>query len=212
MINSRSDYVAAFRGMQKSQKALKIALDTRKFEISLYWQRTAYFWALIAAAFAGYFAVLSAGKIACDMKSFCAFTLSCLGFIFSLAWFLVNRGSKFWQENWEHHVDLLEDAHCGPLYKTVLQSERRGITDGAPVSVSRVNQWVALFTIFIWLVLGIVQLPPPLRAIVENHWHYCFVGVITLAAFILLLSQTKSNLAPKLDASCTVINRTAILK
>ena len=44
----------------KVESALQHALDIRKFEISLYWQRGTYFWTLIAATFAGYFAVLSA--------------------------------------------------------------------------------------------------------------------------------------------------------
>ena len=33
-------------------------MDIRKFEIDLYWKRAAYFWAFIAATFAGYFALL----------------------------------------------------------------------------------------------------------------------------------------------------------
>ncbi|MGN6729091.1 MAG: RipA family octameric membrane protein [Rhodanobacteraceae bacterium] len=36
----------------KVRAALDHALGIRKFEIELYWQRAAYFWALIAAAFA----------------------------------------------------------------------------------------------------------------------------------------------------------------
>ena len=43
--------------------------------------------------------------------------LACLGFIFSVAWILVNKGSKHWQENWENHIDLLEDSVTGPLHK-----------------------------------------------------------------------------------------------
>lgn len=104
MAASPPDYQASF-GIAPSNaalraKALELALDIRKFEISLYWQRTAYFWALIAATFAGYLAVLSAEHI--EDKQFYAFAVACLGFVFSLAWFLVNRGSKFWQENWEN--------------------------------------------------------------------------------------------------------------
>ena len=34
--------------------ALAYALDIRKFEIELYWKRATYYWAFIAAAFAGY--------------------------------------------------------------------------------------------------------------------------------------------------------------
>ena len=46
-------------------------------------------------------------------KEFNAYVLACVGLIFSLAWFLTNRGSKYWQENWENHVDMLEDGTTG---------------------------------------------------------------------------------------------------
>ncbi|NOT10307.1 MAG: hypothetical protein HOP23_00480 [Methylococcaceae bacterium] len=207
MINSRTEYESAF-AEDKAKVALELALDTRKFEISLYWQRTAYFWALIAAAFAGYFAVLSAEHI--EHKSFNAFTLDCIGLVFSLAWFRVNRGSKFWQENWERHVDLLENAVCGPLYKTVLQGKPsgRGFAGGAPVSVSRVNQWVAVFTVLIWLILAAVQLPS-FNASSTIDWLYMVVATITVVAGLILFLCTTSNLAENMDSP--VINREASL-
>ena len=102
---------------RKLMKALEHALDIRKFEIEMYWKRAAYFWALIAAAFAGYFAVIGS-KI--PNQEFMAYIISCIGFLFTFAWFQVNRGSKHWQENWENHVDMLENKITGRLYKTVL--------------------------------------------------------------------------------------------
>jgi hypothetical protein len=208
MITSRSEYNSAFSDA-RVKKALTFALDTRKFEISLYWQRTAYFWALIAAAFAGYFAVLGAEHIEC--KSFNAFTLADIGLVFSLAWFRVNRGSKFWQENWERHVDLLEDAVCGPLYKTVLQGppSEKTFAGGAPVSVSRVNQWVAIFTVVIWLVLAAVQLPP-FVASAAIDWRFVVVATATVVAALILIFGTTSKLAENMDSA--VINREASLK
>lgn len=208
MIKSRTEYNSAFP-QAVAKDALTFALDTRKFEISLYWQRTAYFWALIAAAFAGYFAVLSAEHI--EHKAFNAFTLADIGLVFSLAWFRVNRGSKFWQENWERHVDLLEDAVCGPLYKTVLQgqSTEKAFAGGAPVSVSRVNQWVAMFTIVIWLVLAAVQLPPFAASTVID-WRFVAVGTATIVAALILLFGTTSRLAEGMNDP--VINREASLK
>ena len=101
---------------QKSLKALDHALDIRKFEIELYWRRAAYFWTLIAAAFAGYFVILGWQHMV--EKRLMAFIVACIGFLFTFAWFQVNRGSKRWQENWESHVDMLEDSGNGSLYKT----------------------------------------------------------------------------------------------
>ena len=157
----------------RAEKALEHALDIRKFEIGLYWQRATYFWALIAAAFAGYFAILSADKL--PNKEFLAFILSCIGFTFTWAWFQANRGSKYWQENWENHVDLLEDNITGPLYKTVLSRPDKDmasanseidkettfekyITSPRPISVSKINQLVSLYTLLLWIGLSIYSI------------------------------------------------------
>ena len=40
-----------------------------------------------------------------------------------MSWVLVNKGSKFWQKNWEAHIDILEDAFSGKLYKTFLNTK-----------------------------------------------------------------------------------------
>lgn len=142
----------------RSAKALEHALDIRKFEIGLYWQRATYFWALITACFAGYFAILSSEHL--YDKEFLAFVVACIGLVFTWSWFLVNRGSKYWQENWENHVDMLEDETIGPLYKTVLSRSKNNnnfwdkyVTGPAPMSASKINQLVSLFTVLIWLVL-----------------------------------------------------------
>ncbi|QNR65148.1 hypothetical protein IAQ67_14620 [Paenibacillus peoriae] len=67
-IFSKHDYLERFRDseekqqekqQEKQKKALEMALDIRKFEIDLYWKRATYFWAFIAATFAGYFLLIS---------------------------------------------------------------------------------------------------------------------------------------------------------
>ncbi len=134
--------------------------DIRKFEIELYWKRATYFWALIAVAFAGYFAILAADKANMDNKFFLSLVVACIGFVFTFAWYLANRGSKYWQENWEAHLDLLEDKVTGPLYKTHLteDQENKGklkkfLTGSLRVSVSEINQWVNIFVMVIWIIL-----------------------------------------------------------
>ncbi|WP_429120823.1 hypothetical protein [Aeromonas veronii] len=139
------------------QSAFTQAADIRKFEIELYWKRATYFWALIAVAFAGYFSVSSADI---DIGKYLFLTIiSSAGFVFTFAWFSANKGSKYWQENWENHLDLLEDSVTGPLYKSYLQRPspedwcEKYITGPRRYSVSKINQWVAVFTLFIWGVL-----------------------------------------------------------
>lgn len=152
-------------GGKKAALALDYALDIRKFEIDLYWKRTAYFWTLIAVAFAGFFSVLSARFMETEEKSSYAYVIGTVGFVFTFAWFLANKGSKFWQENWENHVDMLEDAVIGPLYKTILHRPMRKevqnfgdfvgrhVTGPARFSVSSINAWVSLFTLGVWVLL-----------------------------------------------------------
>ncbi|MHB1956568.1 MAG: RipA family octameric membrane protein [Sulfobacillus sp.] len=182
---------------KKAEAALNLALDIRKFEIGLYWQRAAYFWALIAVAFAGYFAVLSSDNLADN--DYIAFIISCIGLIFAWAWFLVNQGSKFWQENWENHVDMLEDDVVGPLYKTILCRPtdrnfwKKYVFGPQSISVSRVNLFVSIFTVIIWIVLLIHALPPfSLHASISVR--HTVVILITLLFAALMRGLTHTHL------------------
>jgi hypothetical protein len=139
------DFPKSVRG-----EALKQALDIRKFEIELYWKRATYFWAFIAISFAGYFALQK------DADFANIYIVSCLGFLFSLAWYLVNRGSGAWQRNWEGHVDLLEDEITGPLYKTLINRRTYKwwhLAEPYAYSPSRINNLLALGVTIAWMIL-----------------------------------------------------------
>ena len=155
VMNNTSTEKASIR-----EEALKCALDIRKFEIDLYWKRASYFWTLIAVTFTGYFG-LSASDQA--IKHPCIlFLLCCIGLVLSTAWYFVNRGSKYWQENWEQHVDLLENDHMGPLYKITNSHAKYkfwNLCAGYPFSVSKVNQLVSLFVVCIWAGLFVYSFP-----------------------------------------------------
>lgn len=145
------------------EQALKQAYDTRKFEIELYWKRATYFWTFIGAAFVGYAAFFNmntaTGYLASE-KQYVLTLIACIGFVFSVAWHCVNKGSKFWQENWENHVELLEDKVFGPLFKTLTKrptksaSRLSAISDffiaPKPFSVSKINQLVSTFMAVTW--------------------------------------------------------------
>ena len=142
------------------KEAFKCALDIRKFEIELYWKRATYFWTIIGAALIGY-AALQAREEANERKDSLSVMLSCLGFVFSTAWFLVNKGSKKWQENWERNVKLLEHDFVGPLFETVWDKKPSGtrewikhtLSGSGRFSGSRINQIVSLFVVALWIIL-----------------------------------------------------------
>ena len=104
------------RIQDRNAQALEFAERNRQFEIGLYWKRSAYFWTFTALAFAGYGALQTH---CCDLddRETLSFLLANIGCVASFAWFLANKGSKFWQEQWETHVDVLEDRAIGTVYK-----------------------------------------------------------------------------------------------
>lgn len=180
-----------------NKNALASALDIRKFEIDLYWKRATYFWALIAVAFAGYFAIL--GSVRQDGREFNAFVIANIGYVFSVSWFFVNRGSKFWQENWENHVDMLEDGVNGPLYKTILTRPKatkffeKYVNGPLPISVSKINQWVSLFVILIWIFLAFNVVPKFSRSS-SVDFRYVVVAILSVGFSIAVFFGSRTKL------------------
>lgn len=142
-----------------AEEALKQAMDIRKFEIDLYWKRANYFWTFIAVAFAGLGFVFGTAK---EQRFWLLPLYTSLGMTFSFAWFLVNKGSKFWQNNWERHVDLLENSVIGPLYKirAVNPGGWNFITSADQFSVSKLNQILSFFVSIIWAGLFVHSVLP----------------------------------------------------
>ena len=138
-------------------KPLDRAHDIRKFEIDLYWRRATYFWTLIGAAFVAFFVVQGIDGLGNQKQQVFSFIVANLGFVFSIGWFFVNRGSKFWQENWETHVDRLEQCEDEDLYRFIVYSRTDRdcwLTDAAPYSVSKINQMTSVYVAVLWAGLG----------------------------------------------------------
>lgn len=131
---------------QRAERTFNFVVDTRRFEIELYWKRATYFWAFIAVTFAGYIALVEKSKD----RNFEAFILICVGFLVSCAWHFTNLGSKVWQRHWEKHLDLLEDPFIGPLYKTVNVTKT--------FSVSKINSIVSFMFCVMWVIIGVRHL------------------------------------------------------
>ena len=148
----KEDYIKLYN-KGKLEEAFKIALDTRKFEIDLYWKRTGYFVLFIGAVFVGYYSIINtAGKY---QKEWLLLPLAALGFLLSLLWYMANRGSKFWQENWEAHIKELS-THLGvPIFGIIKRRAHsiRNLMQEYPFSVSKINQMVSLIVTFAWLLI-----------------------------------------------------------
>jgi hypothetical protein len=82
------------------KESYQTALNTRNFEISLFWQRSNYFLVLNSALALGFFNLQN--------REYAIF-LAAFGFFVSCLWFRVNLGSKFWQLRWEQRLSEIEN-------------------------------------------------------------------------------------------------------
>lgn len=131
------------------REALKIAMENRKLEIDLYWRRAAYYWTFIGATFVAYGTM---SKVA-DGDQDLLIAISCLGVVFSFAWWVAMRGAKYWHQNWERHVDALEDLVVGPIHKLVVPFEDSKwwhFTRPHAFSATKINAAIGLYVSFIW--------------------------------------------------------------
>jgi hypothetical protein len=169
---------------KRIEKAYEQAWHARDFEIDNYWKRTLYFWGFQVASFAGYFTLFSK-KGEHEPLLFC---VSCIGFITALAWVLANKGSKSWQENWEKHIDMLEDYITGPLYKIVSQQS---------YSVSRVNLGVSWFFTALWFMIALYYIPTHLTLIPAQSngiaWLEILCGCLTAFTALKLVIFEKGH-------------------
>ncbi|PBB05602.1 RipA family octameric membrane protein [Salimicrobium humidisoli] len=151
------------------REALKHALDIRKFEIELYWKRATYFWGFLIVIFGGYFAVLGS-SVDSVLKHKIQLIISCIGIVFSIGWFLVNKGSKYWQNNWERHVDRLENDVMGPLYKSYLVQKKGKkldfIVESSNYSVSKINQILSFYLVLVWSLITFINL----TTVINDYW------------------------------------------
>jgi hypothetical protein len=139
---------------EQLKRVFDVATDTRKLEISLFWHRSLFFWGFISAAFIAYAAVVRIG----DTEM--AFIVSCFGFVCSVAWTLVNRASKYWQEVWEQKLESVEQEVLGrTLFSTQEKTMDKGILGARRSSVSRVTIALSYFAIVTWAGLAFNAFP-----------------------------------------------------
>jgi hypothetical protein len=129
----------------RQRKWFEVALATRQFEIDLFWKRALFFWGFIAAAF------VALGTL--EGKSpVLSLLVSGFGMVCSLAWTLANRGSKYWQEQWESRIELAEDEVTEPLFKREEPAQDKGRwLSGRRYSVSKLTIAVSDYIFFVWV-------------------------------------------------------------
>ena len=130
------------------------------------------------------------------MRSDVLFVSACIGTVLSVALYFVNRGSKFWQRNWEYHVDLLEDSAIGPLYKHVFAKDDDNfwnLTSAYPFSVSNINSILSMFFVCIFFLLAMFNSGLDHFEEFSLSWPKILVGLLSLLAILRLYKDGHTN-------------------
>ena len=137
---------------------LERAWTIRTFEIDTSWKRTNYFSIMVGALFIGYYTITKNDNannyFSNDPSFFVTILITLLGFIASLTWFFVNKGSKFWQENWEINIDEIESAtKHNKVHSNVFTKNKYSAfhpTKTYPFSVSKLNMIFSAIVTISW--------------------------------------------------------------
>ena len=169
-------------GKKELKRALKKAWQLRDFEIGLYWKRTIYFSTFIGALFVGFYNI----RDDCSLKTIIAI----LGTAISWVWFLTNKGSKFWQENWENHIIFLEQEFNSEIYSVTLNKSGECFfnpLNGHSYSISRLNGFIVLLIWMAWVFLLIKELFFNMVSLCEVI--ASFIAILIFYIFLSLISD-----------------------
>jgi hypothetical protein len=174
----------------KLEEQLKRAYELRDFEITHYWKRAQYFWGFLAVIYAGFFATLIASSKGNKIDIEYILIICSIGCIFSFAWYLVNRGSKRWQEHWENIINELENKLNKPLYSLKPKVDS-SIFNAGNFSVSRINITVSFIVFVSWIALWLFT------AINYSKSNFALYTIIffsfTSVLFVYLLGKGRKN-------------------
>lgn len=183
--------------MSKKDRVLKRAfeqsLENRKFEITLYWKRTKYFFTIFSTlgGLTVLIALLAVGLDARSPLLFLALIIvECVGLVAAIAWVKVNLGSKYWQVNWETYVNKLGEDFIGPLFQNNIP-EVGGLKR---YSVSKVNLRLSYYIVAVWALIlvttigtWICNLCCQCQDMGQCQCHTCTTCLYILVGVILLL-------------------------
>jgi hypothetical protein len=176
---------------ENPQKRLEICLQSRQLEIDLFWKRSLFFWGFIASAFIAFMSVYRQSLAL-------SILIAAFGMVCSLTWTLANRGSKRWQEHWESKVERFEDEAVGPLFKTPVPLQDKGLWLSArKYSVSKLAIALSDYVLLLWLGLFIHQagrsvLPPACQGDLRDIMLLSFAA-FSVGYLVLLLWKGRSS-------------------
>lgn len=145
----------------------------RDFEIKNLWQRSIFLAGFIGLFFTGYGKtinkMLENNGDFIEWLNLIALAICLLGFVFSILWTMMAKGSKAWYEVYERKIELFEDdnnisknyRYCIKNNENVKPKKMDSClfsTNAGPFSVSKINILIGVLLIIIWTFLFIFHL------------------------------------------------------
>ncbi len=154
ILNDPNKVYLTNRDVEVLKESYDKAHDIRKFEIELYWKRTAYVWTLIASLItvtglllAAYYRLPSESEGRNALLGVVAL-IAVLGVLITVIASKIILGGEYWQKNWEYHVSLLEPLFSGRIYSTLVNlKEKRH-------SISKLNRALYFLFLGVWLLVA----------------------------------------------------------
>jgi hypothetical protein len=177
---------------ERYELILKYAVDFYKSEIDNFWKRSIFFWGFIGASFVAYGALYdkSPGGEAIRI-------VACFGLVCSVAWSLLNRGSKYWYEAWEQKVAVAEEMALEiKLFMNIEDLIHTGWWGAARYSVSKITIALSDFVVLAWIALLLRTLP--IQWPVAEGCYAWLTVIGTLAYIVFLLFGCRSSVRPKI--------------
>jgi len=171
----------------KRDLVLKYAIEFYKFEIENFWKRTVFAWGLIAAAFIAYGTAYDK-----DKSGKVIFLITSFGLLSSIAWTLINRGSKYWYEAWEQKVKSSETHLGGPLFSNEEPLLKKGWLGAARFSVSRLTIALSDLAVLVWAALW-VNAVMAVSLVTEFGAFLGTIAIVGLACLIFTWGQSGTS-------------------
>lgn len=165
-------------------ETLARAEKNREIEISMYWQRSAYFIVFIGAILTAYLS----DNTSC--KPLLRVFLLSLGGLISFIWYLTTRGAKYWQENWEKMCEKIEAIQKNHIYSVYPLEESKfgNLLSKRRYSVSRANSLIALISTVACFILAVAEI---------IAFYDCGVSFVVLSVIALIISIIACYIAEK---------------
>jgi bacitracin transport system permease protein len=139
----------------------------RNFEISNLWQRSIFLFSMILLLFTGYgnlvFKLLEKNENTLLIHELCCF-VALLGFVFSLIWIMMAKGSKAWFEVYEKKITSIEEIlQINEIWRMGSRCTPHELDDNllkrnaGPYSVSKLNIFIGQILVFVWLLIVIIH-------------------------------------------------------